>query len=359
MGKRRDWTKVGEVAEKIRELELSFREGAKQFGLKPGDLYEYNRIQKGKLPADGDKGQDAHKQTEARPVQLPEDVQELIRAHRREHPTHGFKRIEDELKHKHLVVVTRKQIRKVLKEAGLLETNDSSFDKETKGSRRFEANSPNELWQMDVTNVYIHKIPVLYLLVIIDDYSRFCVAAELCRDQRADTLIGVLHNAACQHGVPLKLLTDQGSGFYSWSLNRTRFQDYVDDQRIEHIVADPHSPQTQGKVERLIQTIRMELLAKVKFTGFADAQAQIRSFIQSYNFDRPHQGIDGKRPADRFHGVVGEIEQVESHLADRELDPSRGYVVYKVQGHRVCLISSAEGLQVYLDGKLLEEAHHE
>jgi hypothetical protein len=162
------------------------------------------------------------------------------------------------------------------------------------------------------------------------------------------------NNAAGQHGSPIKLLTDQGSGFYSWSLNRTRFQEYLDDQRIEHIVSDPHSPQTQGKVERLIQTIRTELLSQVKFSGFADAQAQIRSFIQSYNYDRPHQGIDGKRPADRYHGVVGEVEQVESHLAGGELDPSRGYVVLQAQGHRVCLVWSAEGLEVYLDGKLLE-----
>ena len=86
----------------------------------------------------------------------------------------------------------------MLKDAGLLETCDSSFDLEevpAKGTRRFEAKRPGELWQMDVTYVYIHKIPVLYLVVIIDDHSRYCVAAELSRDQRVETLIGVLHNA--------------------------------------------------------------------------------------------------------------------------------------------------------------------
>ena len=123
-------------------------------------------------------------------------------------------------------------ISSVLKEAGLLETCDSSFDREpapAKGSRRFEAQYPGELWQMDVTYVYIRKIPVLYLVVIIDDHSRFCVGAVLCRDQRADTLIGVLHNACTAYGVPKKLLTDQGSGFYSWSREQTQFQEYLDD----------------------------------------------------------------------------------------------------------------------------------
>jgi len=297
-----------------------------------------------------------------RGVQLPAEVQELIRSYRTEHPKHGFKRIADLLKEKYLVVVTRKQVRRVIKEAGMLETCDSSFDKEdapAKGTRRFEASHPGEMWQMDVTYVYIRKVPVLYLVVIVDDYSRYCVAAELCRDQRADTLIRVLHNACTTHGTPEKLLTDQGSGFFSWSREQTQFQEYLDDQKIEHIVAEPHSPQSQGKAERLIQTFRVELLTQVKFTGYADAKAEILAFVQSYNYDRPHQALNGKRPADRFHGVVGEVEQVETELAGRDLDLSRGYVVYKVQDHRVCVASSAEGLQVYLDGRLLREANGE
>lgn len=368
MGKSRDWSKVGELVAKIRELGLTYKEGSERFSVKVRDLYRYNQLLKRKgAEINGEEtgkssrgeGETIRKDCVAR---LPEEVNELILSYRRDHPAHGFKRITDLLKEKHLVVVTRKQIRRVLKEAGLLETCDSSFDREpgpAKGSRRFEAQYPRELWQMDVAYVYIRKIPVLYLVVIVDDYSRFCVAAELCRDQRADTLIGVLHNACIAYGVPKKLLTDQGSGFYSWSREQTQFQQYLDDQRIEHIVAEPHSPQTQGKVERLIQTIRGELLTRVKFAGFADAQAQILSFVQSYNFDRPHQGIQGKRPTDRFHGVVGDVEQAQAELAGREVDFSRGYVVYQAQGRRVCVVCAPAGLQVYLDGTLLKEANGE
>ena len=372
MRKRRDWSRIGEVAEKIRELGLTYKEGSERFGVKVRDLYCYNGRMKRKRAAGNGRGQGKGKEAEASPraegessrksrvAQLPEEVQELIRSYRRDEPTHGFKRIADLLKQKYLVVVSRKQIRQVLKEAGLLEGCDSSFDREAtpaKGSRRFEAQSPGALWQMDVTYVYIRKIRVLYLVVIVDDYSRFCVGAELCRDQRADTLIRVLHNACTAYGTPQKLLTDQGSGFYSWSREQTQFQEYLDDQQVEHVVAEPHSPQSQGKVERLIQTLREELLTRVKFSGFADAQAQIGSFIQSYNFDRPHQGIQGKRPTDRFHGVAGDIAQAQAELAGREVDLSRGYVVYQVQGRRVCVVCTAEGLKVYLDGVLLKEAN--
>ena len=368
MARRRDWAKIGEVVEKIRQLELTYKEGSDRFGVKLNDLYDYNRRESKRQRAVEERPRESGALrtgvTEAKRsgVRLPEEVQELIRSYRRDHPAHGFKRIADSLKQKHLVIVTRKQIRKVLKEAGLLETCDSSFDKKespAKGSRRFEARYPGEMWQMDVTYVYIRTIPVLYLVVIIDDFSRYCVAAELCRDQRAETLIRVLHDACTAYGTPGKLLTDQGSGFYSWSREQTQFQAYLDDQTIEHVVAEPHSPQSQGKAERFIQTVRQELLRRIRFTGFADAQAQIRSFVESYNYDRPHQSLNGKRPADRFHGVATEVEQVESELADRALDLSRGYVVYKVQDHRVCVASSVSGLQVYLDGTLLKEADGE
>jgi transposase InsO family protein len=366
--KKQDWKKVGEIVAKVRELGLSYKDGAKKFGVKPWLLYDYNR-KKDKRDTDGAKeaavpakleaANDEAREDTGAGATLPGDVAELICAYRQAHPEHGFKRIQDLLKQKHLVIVTRKQIRKVLKDAGLLESCDSSFDREAepaKGTRRFEAAYPGEMWQMDVTYVYISRIPVLYLVVIVDDHSRYCIAGELVRDQRAETLIGVLHNAVTAYGAPRKLLTDQGSGFYSWSREQTRFQEYLDDCKIEHVVAEPHSPQSQGKVERLIQTMREELLSRVKFTGFEDAQAQIRSYVCSYNVDRPHQGIGGSRPADRFHGVVGEVERVEAQLASRELDPERGYVIYKVGEHRVCVCSQAEGVKVYLDGTLLKEA---
>lgn len=362
MGKRRDWVKVGEIVEKIKELGLSYAAGAKRFGIKPELIYDYNRKKNHKARGSNGASARATESSKKRsPAALPPEVEELICSYRRKEPTHGFKRIQDLLKTKYLIVVSRKQIRKVLKEAGLLESCNSSFDQEErprKGDRRFEGKYPGEFWQMDVTYVYIRKVPVLYLIVVVDDYSRYCVAAELCRDQRAETLIAVLHNAASEYGPPENLLTDQGSGFYSWSGEQTRFQEYLDDQGIEHIVADPHSPQSQGKVERFFQTIRTELLRKVKFSSVAEARERIQKFLQQYNLERPHQGIQSKRPTDRFHGVVDEIEQAESKLAGADLDPSRGYMVYKVGNHRVCVLRAAEGLEVYLDGKLLKEAEN-
>ncbi len=359
MSKRRDWEKVGEIVAKIKELGLTYKEGAEKFGIKVNVLYEYVRREKKKASGEGSSCSNGEARYSSKSSNLlPEEIQEVILEYRRSNPDHGFKRIQDHLKSKHLVVVTRKQIRKVLKENGLLESLDSSFDREPeppKGTRRFEASYPRHLYQMDVSYVYITGIPVLYLIMIIDDYSRFCVASDLCRDQRGTTLIEVLHNACVNHGKPVKLLTDQGRGFYTWSMEQTAFQEYLDEQKIEHIISDPHSPQTTGKVERLIQTIKKELLQKVRLSSYEDARKGIEGFIKSYNFERPHQGIDGARPSDRFYGVIGETSRIESALSGKNLDLSKGYLVYKVHDRTLSVVFSQEGLQVFLDGKMLKE----
>ena len=384
MGKRVDWEKVGELIEKIKAHGLTLAAGAREFDIPVRQLYEFNRRQKrhsdqvdplpDNNPDPAEKAeirQNEKKATQKRSTPnaaafehspLPAEIQRLIINYRRKHPEAGFKRIEDRLKGEHLVVVSRKQIRHVLKIHGLLDVHDSSFDQpaeSAKGSRRFEAGYARQMYQMDVTHVYLTGISVLYLVVIVDDYSRFCVGTQLCRDQKGETLIGVLHDCCIRYGRPKKLLTDQGSGFYSWSARQTLFQQYLDDQHIEHIVSEPHSPQSQGKVERLIQTIKRECLQRVHFNGQNEASRGIEDYIQGYNFDRPHQGIGGFRPADRFYGVLGERSRIEADLAGKQIDFSKGYCIFKVQDHCVSVVTSAEGIVVFLDGKKMQEVADE
>lgn len=119
-----------------------------------------------------------------------------------------------------------------------------------------------------------------------------------------------------------------GESFFTWSKERTSFQKYLDDMEIEHIVSDPHSPKTQGKSERLIQTIKRELLEKVRFSRYEEAREAISDYIKSYNYERPHQGINGTCPSDRFYGVVGETSRIESQLCGKSLELSKGYLIY-------------------------------
>lgn len=415
-GKAKKMEELGDYVRQIRELGLSYIEGAEQFGLNVNKIYKYNskkhkQIKEKKdqeslvsVSGDGDgagtgtvdnagagdvsdicvnvkgvrvSGSDSVKVKEdgvevecasAEPLRalddanagLPPGVEELIVNYRRKNPDFGYKRIEDYLKSKHFVIVPRKKIREALKLHGLTGSVDSSFDKDKdkadkspKGSRRFEASYPRELYQMDVTYVYLANDGVYYLVIILDDYSRFCVCSELRRDQQGLSMIEVLHRAIERYGKPGKLLTDQGTSFYSWSHEQTLFSRYLDDMKIEHIVADPHSPQTLGKVERLNQTVQRELLKKVHFSSYQEAFDSICDYFHHYNYDRPHQGIGGTFPASRFRGVIGETSRIESELCGHGLDFSSGYLVFKMFEHTISIVCGSMGLQVFLDGDLL------
>ena len=184
---------------------------------------EAARIEKPEMPLDDDHPSDSG-------AALPEQVRDLIVNYKRQNPEAGYKRIEQFLRNTYFLVVPRKRIRRALKEGGLLGPEDSSFDRpalerpspEPKGTRRFEANAPGELYQMDITYVYVSGLKVLYLINVIDDHSRFCLRSVLRTDQSADTLIEILHDAMAEYGQPKKLLTDEGSAFYSWSGEHTQ-----------------------------------------------------------------------------------------------------------------------------------------
>src|SRR5580692_5440657 len=78
---------------------------------------------------------------------------------------------------------------------------------------------------------------------------------------------------------------------------------------IKQVVAKPRRPQTLGKIERFWGTLWRECVESAVFIDLGDAQKRIGLFIDHYNFQRPHQGIDGLTPADRYFGAAEEVKR--------------------------------------------------
>ena len=83
---------------------------------------------------------------------------------------------------------------------------------------------------------------------------------------------------------------------------------------ITHLLTEPSSPNQNGKVERFHGTFRPDFLDEAEpFDSVEAAQAAIDIWVEQYNTDRPHQGLDERvpvTPAQRFE---------PSHRAEREL----------------------------------------
>ena len=122
------------------------------------------------------------------------------------------------------------------------------------------------------------------------------------------------------HGTPEEILNDNGSQYVTWR-GKSAFAKELEKRGIKQIVARPRHPQTLGKIERFWGTLWRECLEAAVFVDMGDAQRRIGLFIDHYNFQRCHTGIDGLVPADRFFGAAPEVRKtLQARVAANALE---------------------------------------
>jgi len=178
--------------------------------------------------------------------------------------------------------------------------------REKEACQRFEASRPLELAQMDILEVYINKARV-FLMILIDDFSRFILGFRLLEETSIDHVIGLVREAVERYGKMEEILTDRGFVFYSWR-GANRFELYLEKERIDLTHARPHHPQTLGKVEALNRRIKSELFNQEHFSTVQEGFSALRRWVDHYNHRRPHEGLGGFLvPAERFHGLAERV----------------------------------------------------
>jgi hypothetical protein len=114
---------------------------------------------------------------------------------------------------------------------------------------------------------------------------------------------------------------------------------------------------TLGKIERFWKTVYEEFLVRAQFGSFEEAQERIRHWVKYYNHKRPHQGIGGLYPADRYFEIQGELRMVmEKGIAENVLEMAlRGkpkepfYMVGRMEGQSVVLRAEKGKLRLMVD----------
>jgi hypothetical protein len=116
---------------------------------------------------------------------------------------------------------------------------------------------------------------------------------------------------------------------------------------------------TLGKIERFWKSIYEEFLVRSQFGSFEEAQERVRHWVKYYNHKRPHQGIGGLFPADRYFEIQGELRKVmEKGIAENVLEMAlRGkprepfYMVGRMEGQSVVLRAEKGKLRLLVDGE--------
>jgi transposase InsO family protein len=287
-------------------------------------------------------------------------LEERILAHRRNHPEQGVRRIRDELRRGEALAVSAETVRTVVNEAGLGNAPPMPGPRPPQ-VRRFERTLPNALWQIDIFTFQLKRMYRVYLVGIIDDHSRYLVGWGLFRQQTADAVLEVVKGAIGQWGAPREILSDNGRQFVAWR-GKSRFQEVLKQQGIGHVRSAPHHPMTLGKIERFWQTLWREFLHEAVFASFADACQRLDHWIAYYNHQRPHQGIDGACPADRFYGVAGDVEEALKQGCEQNAlklalgqEPQRPlYLLGQLGGTEVRVVRKGEDLEVKVGDSVRE-----
>jgi transposase InsO family protein len=293
----------------------------------------------------------------SRKSRVAEEVRQQAVAVKREHPEYGPRRITDVLRRFFLMRTSPATVHKTLSERGLVKKAAVKSEKNPSKPRFFERARPNQLWQSDILTIRLggHNA---YLIGFIDDYSRYMTSLGLYRSQTAEHVLETYRRAVAEYGVPKEVLTDNGRQYTNWR-GKTRFEQELEKDRVKHIRSRPHHPMTLGKIERFWKSILMEFLQRAQFDSFEEAVARTALWVKYYNHKRPHQGIGGLCPADRFFEIAHELRQtiekgleenaLELALRGRPVDPF--YMVGRMGGQSVVIRAEKGKVRMLVGGE--------
>ena len=195
-----------------------------------------------------------------------------------------------------------------LKDNGILAQRSREKKEPQEHTRRFEYPYPLAAVQLDLLTINLGSSKI-YLVTFLDDHSRYVLLSQFVKTKTMPEVIRLLMQTIKLHGVMDRIICDKGSEFVSWQ-SFTEFEGRLCDLDVELIASGPETPQNQGKLERWHQTYRQECERVIGgFDSHSQAQFETDRFVNYYNYERPHQGIGGLVPADRYYGIAEDIER--------------------------------------------------
>lgn len=237
------------------------------------------------------------------PHQTPPAVEVMVLEMRRSHPYWGARRIAFKLARKGVEPApSESAVYRCLVRAAVIDPISRRRRRET--WKRWERGSAMELWQLDLVHGFaLADGTAAKALTGLDDHSRFCISARLMLRER--TVCDGFSSAMREYGVPTQVLTDNGkvfTGRFAQPPVEVLFDRICRENGVDHILTQPRSPTTTGKIERFHRTLRVEFNTRQVFRNLKTAQEALDEWVTYYNTQRPHQALEDATPESRFGG---------------------------------------------------------
>lgn len=161
--------------------------------------------------------------------------------------------------------------------------------------RNLEIIRPNQAWALDISYVPMRR-GFMYLVAIMDLYSRYIVGWSLSNTMEAEWVVNTLKTAISCHGKPGIINSDQGSQFTS-----EEYVEYVKSLGTVKISMDGKGRATDNAhIERFFRTIKYEKIYLEHPETGSELHEVCSQFIHYYNEKRDHSSIGDTAPAQRY-----------------------------------------------------------
>jgi len=167
--------------------------------------------------------------------------------------------------------------------------------------RKLAVTRPNQVWATDITYIPM-KRGFIYLVAIVDWFSRRVLAWRLSITLEVDFCIAALEEALAHHGKPDIFNTDQGSQFTS-----VAFTDVLKKAGIDISMDGKGAWRDNVFVERLWRTIKYEEVYLHAYENVPQARAAIGKYLTFYNEKRPHSSLDRQTPDQAYFNQLQPI----------------------------------------------------
>ena len=228
-----------------------------------------------------------------------EALLERIRALCGDHPFWGYRRVWAWLRFREHDQVNKKRVYRLMRKASLTIKRRPKPVTRTPRSKP-KATRPKQYWGIDMTKFLVESVGWVYLVIVLDWYTKKIVGYDIslrCRRQEWEAALDRALQAEFPDGVRgqgLRLVSDNGS-----QVTATGFMKNMALLEIEQVFTSYNNPKGNAETERMIRTIKEEVLWLEEFTSFSEAKEKIGPWNeQDYNELYPHSALGYYSPVE-------------------------------------------------------------